>query len=331
MVELGTLVRLDPRTVWKHEAHHFTPWLAEHIADLGAALGLDLEVVEREAGVGDFSADIVARDLGRDRLVVIENQLEATDHSHLGQTITYAAGREAGVVVWVAREFREEHRQALDWLNRGAVEGTEYFGVVLELLQIDGSRPAVNFRLVVAPNEWRRSSAAATVGEGVTERGAAYRRFFQGLIDELRERHGFTNAKIAQPQNWYEFSTGVTGLRYSASFATQGRVRAELYIDLKDADTNERVLNWLRSVPAEQEFGEPLSWEDLPDRRACRVACYRTGSIEDSSENLEIYRTWMVERLLRFRKVFGPRLAEAARQANQATLGGSNGPQLTAP
>src|SRR5262245_33044362 len=110
---LGVLKRLDPRSVWPKEAHDFTPWLAQHLDALAEVLKLDLELIEREAPVGDFSIDVLAKDLGRDRIVVIENQLEATDHSHLGQLITYAAGREAGVVVWLSREFREEHRQAL--------------------------------------------------------------------------------------------------------------------------------------------------------------------------------------------------------------------------
>jgi len=190
--QLGKLSLLDPRTVWKHEAHDFTPWLAENIDMLGELLGLDLEVVTQEAAVGDFSADIVAKDLGRGRKVVIENQLESTDHNHMGQLITYAAGLDARVVVWVSREFREEHRQALDWLNRAGA-GTEYFGVVLELLQIDGSNPAPKFRLVASPNNWSR--AAKGGGEELSSRAATYKKFFQALIDELREKHKFTNAR----------------------------------------------------------------------------------------------------------------------------------------
>ena len=317
MVDLGKLQHVDPRTVWKHEAHDFTPWLAQHIDQLAEVLGLDLEVVEQEGGVGDFSADIIARDLGRDRMVVIENQLEATDHTHLGQLITYAAGREAGLVVWVAREFRPEHRQALDWMNRGSSEGTEYFGVVVELLQVDTSKPAVNFKLVAFPNEWRRSAARATARDGVSDKGVAYQKFFQAVIDELREKHRFTNARAGQPQNWFEFTAGVTGFRYSASFAAKGRLRTELYIDMKDADTNERAFEALKvsQVEIEKEFGESLAWENLQERRACRVACYRPGSIEDSDEDLEKYHAWVIDHLLRFKQVFGPRLFRAAAAA----------------
>ena len=319
--QLGKLSRVDPRTVWKHEAHDFTPWLAQHIEELGEVLGLDLEVLEQEAGVGDFSADIIAKDLGRDRLVVIENQLDATDHCHLGQLITYAAGREAGLVVWVARDFRAEHRQALDWMNRGSSNGTEYFGVVVELLQVDNSHPALNLKIVVAPNEWRMSSRK-TARESVSDKGASYQNFFQALIDELREKHHFTNARASQPQNWYQFTAGVNGFSYSASFANKGRIRTEVYIDMRDADANERALEWLKESQAEieKEFGEPLSWEDLQEKRACRIACYRTGTIEDSDEEREKYRAWVIDRLLRFKRVFGARLQAAATAATPQSV-----------
>lgn len=315
---LGTLQRLDPREVWKHEAHDFTPWLAAHIEMLGEALGLELEAVEHEAGVGDFSADILARDLGRDRLVVIENQLEPTDHSHLGQLITYAAGLEAAVVIWVSREFREEHRQALDWLNRGDGTETEYFGVVLELLKVDESNPAANFRIVASPNNWSRQSRRATGVEGVSGKRAAYQEYFQRLIDELREEHRFTNAKAAQPQNWYSFSSGVRGFVYGTSFAQGGEVRAEIYIDLGDAAANEKAFDMLEAEKPkiESDFGEPLRWERLENRRACRIACYTEGSIEDSADRHEEYRQWAVDRLLRFKKVFGPKLDFIAKLAN---------------
>lgn len=315
MTSLGNLVRVDPRTVWKHEAHEFTPWLVENIDRLSQVLGLELEVVEREASVGDFSVDILARDLGRDRLVVIENQLEPTDHSHLGQLITYAAGLEASVVIWVSRDFRDEHRQALMWLNRGDSADTEYFGIALELVQIDDSKPAVNLRLVASPNNWARQSRQSPGLGEVTGKRASYLEFFQQLIDELREKHRFTNAKAGQPQNWYSFSAGTRGFNYSMSFAQTGELRAEIYIDLGDRTTNEAVFDKLlgEKDAIEREFGESLRWERLDGRRACRIAAYATGSIEDPAEQWEQHRKWSIDRLLRFKKVFGRRLPDLAR------------------
>lgn len=314
MTNLGQLVRVDPRSVWKHEAHDFTPWLVENIALLSTALGMDLEVERREAEVGDFSVDILARDLGRDRLVVIENQLEATDHTHLGQLITYAAGFEAGAVVWVSREFSDEHRQALEWLNRNEDGGVQYFGVAVELLQIDGSKPAANFRLVASPSNWLKETRGAA-SRAPSEKAEAYLRFFQGLVDELRDRHQFTNSKAGQPRNWFSFPSGVGRCAYSASFARGDAIRAEVYIEFQDRDANKQVFDALLAErdALEREFGEPLEWERLDDRRASRIAVYTPGSIEDPAARLDLARKWLVDRLLRLRKVVGPRLAAVAK------------------
>ena len=308
--QLGKLARVDPRSVWSHEAHDFTPWLVENIDLLAEALEMDLEVTEREADVGDFSVDILARDLGRDRLVVIENQLEPTNHAHLGQLITYAAGLDAGVVIWVSREFREEHRQALDWLNRAHSSSAEFFGVLLEVIRIDESLPAVNLRPVAWPNSWSRETVGPTGAGEISGKRVAYQTFFQGLIDELREKHKFTNARAGMPQNWYSFTTGNRGYTYGMSFAQSGELRAELYIDFRERALNESAFAQLHREheAIEKEFGEPLRWEPLDGRRGCRIACYAPGSIEDSPEQLELHRRWAVSHLLKLKQVFGPRL-----------------------
>ncbi len=306
MTDLGDLKQLDPRTVWPNEPQNFTPWLADNLPKLGEALGLELEFQGRESPVGKLSVDLIAKDVGRNKIVVIENQLELSDHRHLGQLIAYAAGKEAGVVVWVCRELLEEHRQAIDWLNRGGLNA-EFFGVRLELLQVDNSKPAVSFRCVSFPNNWFRQSRSGTSSE-LTPTQTAYCNFFQRLLDELREKHKFTNGRVAPPQNWYSFSTGVRGLSYGVSFAKEQKLQAELYIDIKDPDKNLEILKWLRSKAdtLQKEFDDKLEWEDLEDRQGCRVACYRDGSIHDSQDKLEEYQAWFVDRLLRFKKVFGP-------------------------
>jgi len=320
--ELGKLQRVELRNVWRHEAIDFTPWLIEHIDMVGEVLGLDLEVLSREQSVGDFAVDILVRDLGRNKLVVIENQLEETDHSHLGQLITYAAGLEAGVVIWVSSRIREEHRQALDWLNRGDGASTEYFGLVVELLQIDGSKPAVNLRVVVSPNNWSRRTIRAASTQESSGKYALYQQFFQRLIDDLREKHRFTNARIGQAQNWYSFSTGTRGFQYSVSFAAGGRLRTEIYIDFRESSKNLAALEALQAErpTLEEAFGEPLEWEPLEAKRACRIAVYRQGTIEDSTASLEEYHKWTVDHLLRFKAVFGPRLPAVAARIGEGTM-----------
>ena len=131
MVELAKIEQVDLREAWSNEAANFTPWLQDNIDQLGEALGMYLEVQEREASVGTFSLDLLARDTSNNRPVIIENQLGPTDHSHLGQLLTYAAGYDASAIVWIAKEFRDEHRAALDFLNGRTGEDTELFGVVL--------------------------------------------------------------------------------------------------------------------------------------------------------------------------------------------------------
>lgn len=327
---VARLVRLDPRTVWQREAGNFTPWLADNLDALSEALGIDLELVEREAPVGNFSADIVARDPNTGRLVLIENQLEPTDHSHLGQLITYAAGVDARVVVWVSRELREEHRQALDWLNQHTDEGTNFFGVVVELLRIDESRPAVNFKVEALPNRWVQQAKAHVASvESLSEKRLAYQAFFQELIDELRNAHRFTNAKVAQPQNWQSFSSGISECVYGASFSAGDRLKVELYIDTGDGDLNKAIFDTLlaRRAEFERSFGEPLEWERLDNRRASRVAVYRPDSSITAGSTAEM-RAWAVDRLLKMRSTFGQVLrstvdeAAARLRASRSTNGG---------
>ena len=307
MPDFGTLKSLDPRDVWPTEAHSFTPWLAEHIEALGEALGLDLELVEREAGVGDFFLDILARDLGTNRHVVIENQLSPTDHDHFGKLLTYAAGFDAGVVVWLSRSIRDEHRQALEWLNQQTAAEVGFFGVVVEVLQIDNSKPAFHFEVVVSPHDWRVRPTPRP-----TALGEAYRGFFQQLIDRLREEYRFTNAKVGQPQNWYSFSSGTAQITYGASFALGDRVRTEVFIGTSDSERNKRIFDALHAQRAqiEADFGEPLTWERLDGKQSSRVALYTDGSIDMDSKRLESCQDWIIQRLLRFKAVFGERIRE---------------------
>lgn len=303
---LANIDRVELREVWAKEASEFTPWLAANISKLGAALGLDLVFRKREAEVGGYSLDILAYDPNRDRPVVVENQLEPTDHNHLGKLLTYAAGFDASVVVWLTSGFRDEHRQALDWLNQRTGEDTQFFGVVVELWKIDESRPAPHFNIVAAPNDWRKERVGRATGSP-SAKEERYFAFFQDLIDRLREDHEFTTARRAQRHSWFSFSCGFSRtFQYAAAFDKQRRTRVEVYIDSDDASYNRDLYLRLeeRKDRIETDLGYSLDWQPLEENRACRIATYREGTIDDSHDVLEDIRDWMVERLLEFRRVF---------------------------
>jgi hypothetical protein len=312
MNEFGKLKRLHPRDMWSNEARDFTPWVAEHIGELGEALGMELELTREEAAVGDFSLDILAKEVGRNRPVVIENQLTATDHDHLGKLLTYASGFDARVVIWIAYSIREEHRQALEWLNERTDSDTEFYGVLVEVLQIDDSKPAYNFRAIVFPNEWKKSIQNPLPGQ-TSEKNEKYREYFQRLIDELREKHRFTNARKGQPQSWYSFASGISGITLGMCFAWNNKARIEVGIDVGEQERNKELFDTLYSKKdqIESEYGESMIWERLDDRKSSRIALYREGSIEGDTESLEDLMKWSITHLIKMKKTVIPRIKQA--------------------
>jgi hypothetical protein len=312
-IEFGEIEEVALTEIWPHEAADFTPWLAQNVDALGAVLGLELELVRTEAAVGGFSCDILARDLGANRLVVIENQIKPTDHGHLGQLITYASGLGGEAIVWVAKKLRDEHRQAIEWLNERTKTGTDFWGVEIKVIKIGDSRPAFQFQVVAAPFEGETSNPIPTQDPGgETPLSELYRGYFQRLINELRDVHHFTNAQVAQPQSWYAFSSGAAGLNYAASFGRRG-VEVQLAIQFGTAAENKVYFDLLIQdrVAIEQELGigdGELLWERMDDRQMSRVSLCKSGSIRDDTQALLDIHNWMVTNLLKFRKAFGPRL-----------------------
>ena len=317
-VELGRIERVDPRTYWGHEAHDFTPWLRANISLLGEALGIEIDpAVEREVAVGPFSADLLGTDLGSGATILVENQLEPTDHSHLGQLLTYASGLDARVVVWVSRQFRDEHRQALMWLNENTPEDLSFFGIQIELIKIGDSALAPDLKVVVMPSEWQKIAAAARTGQA-TDRQQRYKAFWAALIEDILDRNPrFTSSRPerAPRQSWCSFSIGRAGFSTNAAFSWSNaglgwQVKAELYIDTGDFETNKKAFDLLVAQRSriESDFGEILEWTRRDDIRASRVFISTPGSIDDDQDRLESYRAWLVERVFRLREVFGDRV-----------------------
>ena len=307
IMEFGEITPVNVRKIWANDATDFTPWLASNINKLGQVLGMELEVQDREADVGDFSLDLLAKDLGSGRTVIIENQLKETDHDHLGKLLTYAGGFSAGVLVWISTSLRDEHRKALEWLNETTGEGVDFFGVVIEAIRIDNSKPAINFKLVVFPNIWPPKQPPPH-----SPKATAYKEYFQQLIDELRIKHKFTGAKAGQPQSWYSFSSGIAGIVFSNSFALGGKVRAEVYIDFQNQEKNKAFFDALHEIKdqIDGEYGEPLSWERMDDKRASRIAAYCDGTIDVPPVQLQEIKKWSIDNLLRFKKILLPKIKQ---------------------
>ena len=321
MQNLAKIERVDLREAWPNEAQNFTPWLAENIAELGEALGMDLEVEQAEAPVGGYKLDILATDLNSNRPVIIENQLEATDHTHLGQLLTYAAGFDAGVIVWVTREFRDEHRQALDWLNQRTGEDTQFFGVAVELWRIAESPPAPHFRLAATPNGWRKSQVKQPGSpRSLSASQEQIREFRQGLIEMARKR-GISLRPVTEdrPVHWLIFEYPIPKVRYAAIWY-RGIPGFEMIIESKGPDGqewNQRVFQELKTHSTEVEQGiresddERFVWEPTGAKQRSRVAIYRNGNVYDGADSWDEIQGWAIAKLERFREAFKPYLEEA--------------------
>ena len=312
MHNFSELKRIPLREIWNHEASDFTPWLEENIQKLGDALGMDLEVVDKEASVGDFSLDLLAQDLGSSRTVIIENQLTQTDHDHLGKLLTYAAGFDASIVVWVSEEGRDEHRQAMEWLNQRTDTETQFFAVVPEVLQIDDSNHAFEFKMVTSPNEWQKSKRQKPSPD-ISSKGEKYKSYTQMLIDELRETHKFTGAHAGQPYNSYTFSSGIRGIGYGVQFARGDKVLAYVNIDKNVRANRLDLFDALekQKEKIESDFGSPLEWNRADEQQSSLVGVYRDGNIELSDDELEEIREWHITNLLKLKEVFQPEIEKA--------------------
>src|SRR5262245_4847212 len=257
---LGRLEKINLRDYWSREATEFTPWLAEpeNIRLLGETLRLDLEVDRTEADVGPFRADILCRDLDSNTSVLIENQLERTDHTHLGQIITYASGLDAARIVWVAPTFTEEHRSALDWLNRVTGEHLHFFGVEVELWRIGNSPAAPRFNVVAKPNDWVKTVREKASGGGASaERATAYRALWDSLSAYLAQNNATFRIKPTA-LNWVRVDFGRSEPTPNISYSLNDD-RGKFYLFFR----KEASAAWFRKAYEERARLEDLLGEPM--------------------------------------------------------------------
>jgi hypothetical protein len=318
-LKLGRLERIELRNIWLSEATSFTPWLAspENIALLGETLGIDLEVEAQEKSVGPFRADILCKDTGTDKWVLIENQLERTDHGHLGQLLTYASGLEAVTIVWIAAKFTEEHRSTLDWLNRITNESFRFFGLEVELWKIANSPAAPKFNIVAKPNNWSQSVARAARAIDETELSETrllQRDYWSALNAVLDEKKGpVSGNKKPQAQSWMSYRIGRSGINLAGAISIPKKlIRAELYLGGAAAKLNFAQLQ-TQSAAIEKDLGYGLLWEELPQGQDSRISLSLNDVDPTDRSDWPKQHLWLAARLNDFHRVFFSRVAALQR------------------
>lgn len=314
MNALGRLARVELRDIWLSEAVDFTPWLAreENLALLGEALAIELELEAQEKAVGPFRADILCKDIGTGSWVLIENQLERTDHSHLGQLLTYASGLEAVTIIWIAAKFTEEHRSTLDWLNKITDDSFRFFGLEVELWRIGDSPAAPKFNIVSKPNNWSRSvaHAARAIDEAdlspTRGKQLEYWTAFHAELDRVGGR--ISGNRKPQAQSWMGYSIGRTGFNLGAVMLRPKRqVRAELYIAGDQAKSMFAALQQ-QAAEIEKELAYALVWEELPARRDSRVSIYLDDADPEDETDWPRQHAWLAAKLNDMHRVLANRV-----------------------
>ena len=312
-IELGRLSPIALRDIWEDEAIDFTPWLAEaeNLALLGETLGMELELEAQEIQVGDFRADILCRDPVDNARVLIENQLERTDHDHLGKILTYSAGLNVRTVIWIAKEFRDEHLAALEWQNEMTDERFQCFGIEVKLWKIEDSICAPQFDIVSKPNDWSPTVIQATqraTSEALSETQAQQKQFWTQLRDAMVEK----GSRVRWPKpNWGNFlifSIGRADFSMEAWQASRNKeIGIRLYLTGQDATAHFYLLKE-QQAEIEEAFGEPLEWAEMPGKKSCRISL-RKGDMDPTDvSDWPKQHEWLADKLERFNTVFRPRI-----------------------
>jgi len=239
---LGKLKKIELRSQWKNEEYDFSKWMAkeENLQLLSDEIGVQLLLKETEASVGRYSVDLLAIEDGTDNIAIIENQLEATNHDHLGKLITYSAGLNARYIIWVVADIRDEHLNAIEWINENTNDNLNFFLLKIELWQIDNSNPAPKFILAAKPNDFSKNIKRTNSGE-ITETKNKQLEFWLNLKDYVIKNKIDIKLQKPYPQHWTNFSIGTSYGKCGFILNTQSNmIWCELYID-----ENKDLFNWL--------------------------------------------------------------------------------------
>lgn len=305
-MQLGRITKVNPRNIWAHEALDFTQWLVreENISVLCEELQINIINVRAEASAGRYNVDIVGDEIESNRKVVIENQLESTDHKHLGQLLTYASAFDASIIVWLVTDYTEEHRQAIDWFNRNMPESISFFLVQIEVYKIGDSDPAPKFNIVCEPNNWGKTVKQSSAGDDVSDLKLLQKEFWEGLRGLGTTSNSSVNfGRAPRAGHWYNVSIGTSRCHLALTTNSQKNyVACEVYIR-DDPALYSTFLDNKGSI--ERSIGSELEWMELPNATASRIQLALSCDPKNK-ENWPDYQQWLVRTVEKFSTAFKP-------------------------
>ena len=304
MTTIGKLQEVNVRDLWKHEQYDFSSWLAkeDNLEYLNEILGLTLTDVDKEAFVGPFRCDLVAKDETTDTTVIIENQLETTNHDHLGKIITYASGLDAKFIVWIVKEAKEEHRAAIEWLNNNTNKNINFFLIEIHAYKIGDSNPAPKFEVVEKPNDFTKRSKAKEVNKELNKSQSERLIFWEQFNDVVTEKGKPFNVRKATTDHWYDIAIGSSECHIAISLVNKDNlIVVELYIN-----DNKELFDDLfeKKEQIENELGFEMIWDRLDEKKASRIKYYIWGLDLDNHNNYNELMNMIIEKVVTIRKVF---------------------------
>lgn len=285
MAAIGKLREVDVRELWKHEQYDFSNWLsrAENLEYLNEILGLTLTDVNKEVYVGPYRCDLVAKDETSGVTVIIENQLEATNHDHLGKIITYASGLKAKVMVWIVKEAKEEHRAAIEWLNNNTSEDVNFFLIEIHAYRIGNSDPAPKFEVIERPNDFVKSSNKRGENGELNKSQSERLSFWEEFNQVVAAKGKPFNLRKPSTDNWYDVALGSSEIHLAIELINkEKRVLVGAYI-YRDKQLFDRLKE--HSSEIEEELGLKLEWDRMDNKKASRIKYYINGLDFDDHSN----------------------------------------------
>ena len=304
---LQKLNKVELRKEWKNEASDFTNWLAKekNLQLLSDEIGIDISFIQTEANVGKFNVDIFAEEESTGRKIVIENQLEMTDHDHLGKIITYASGLDAEIIIWIVKDVHDEHKQAVDWLNEHTDDEINIFAIRMELWQIGDSPYAPKFHIISKPNNWFKAIKKARAQTDLSSHRLLQLDFWTQFNKFFELNKTLFNIRIAKPRPWYDFSIGSSKAHLCLGIQIHSKcIRCELYI----SDSKllfDKLYNDKKDI--ETEFGNALEWMELEERKASGVRTTLKIDVGNNNNWEECFK-WLFNSSHKFKEIFSDRI-----------------------